>query len=82
MLYFAAAIRCEERMISGEMPRCLWNADDEPFLEVVQACCRELTSSGSTQRAVDFVRRQIAPWNTAGLMDPSVRNRYAYTATK
>ncbi len=24
----------------------------------------------------------LAPWNTAGLMDPSVQNRYAYTATK
>ncbi len=82
MLYFAAAIACEERILAGDTPSHLWNADDSRFVEMVDSCCRELTANESTHSAVDFVRRQIQPWNTAGLMDPAVNNRYAYTATK
>ena len=82
MLYFAAAIACEERILSGENPTCLWNTDDERFVRMVNACCDALMNDPSTPQVIDQVRGGIQPWNTAGLMNPSVNNRYAYTATK
>jgi FADH2 O2-dependent halogenase len=82
MLYFAAAIACEERILAGESPTHLWNADDDRFVTVVNTCCDLLNGENSTAAAIDQVRREIQPWNSTGLMDPNVNQRYAYTATK
>ena len=41
MLYFAGAIRCEERYQRGETPTHLWNADDEDFVARSQQVNRE-----------------------------------------
>ena len=82
MLYFTGAIACEERILSGEDPQSLWSADDERYVQMANACCDALINDPSTQQVIDRVRNGIQPWNTAGLMDPSVSNRYAYTATK
>jgi FADH2 O2-dependent halogenase len=81
-LYFAAAIRCEERYAVGDTPTRLWNADDPDFVSLVARGCDRLCSDESTQSVVDRLRVDLAPWNSAGLLDPAARNRYAYTATK
>ena len=81
-LYFAAAIRCEERYVMGDTPSRLWNADDQDFVSMVTSGCQRLRSSEPTGTVVDELRAAIEPWNSAGLLDPVARNRYAYTATK
>lgn len=81
MLYFAGAIACEERLQAGDRPTAMWTADDPKFRQAVEIACKVIEDRADS----DFeskVRDAIAPWNTAGLMDPSTRNRYAYTATK
>ena len=80
MLYFAGAIACEERYQRGETPHQLWNADDPKFVEMIRWACRILTGQGND--CWQAVADRLQPWNTAGLMDRSVENRYAYTATK
>jgi FADH2 O2-dependent halogenase len=81
-LYFAAAIRCEERYVVGDTPSRLWNADDQDFVSMVTSGCERLRSNEPTGTVVDELRAAIEPWNSAGLLDPVARNRYAYTATK
>ncbi|TWU60378.1 Tryptophan halogenase [Rubripirellula tenax] len=81
MVYFAGAIACEERLQAGETPAAMWSADDSAFVSAVEVACAAIEN----REIADFesrVREAIAPWNTAGLMDASVNNRYAYTATK
>ncbi|TWU49643.1 Tryptophan halogenase [Rubripirellula reticaptiva] len=81
MLYFAGAIACEERLQKGETPTALWNADDPLFVAATDNACA-MIADRSNDKYETQVRETIAPWNTAGLMDPAVNNRYAYTATK
>jgi FADH2 O2-dependent halogenase len=80
MLYFAGAIACEERYQRGETPTHLWNADDSEFVALVDWACGALEDRASDP--LDRIRDRLAPWNTAGLMDPASAGRYAYTATK
>lgn len=81
MVFFAAAIRCEESLNDGETPTALWCADEVKMMAVVRAACDVI--SDRTDSDYDAkVRDLIAPYNAAGLMDASVCNRYAYTATK
>ena len=82
MVYFAAAIHSEERIAGGELPRALWLADDLAFREAVLGVTALLASPQSGTRISRRVAEWIQPWNTAGLLDPEVGNRYAYTATK
>ncbi len=81
MLYFAGAIGCEERYQRGETPARLFSGDDLAFRTLVDDVCRRLLDP-STCEFEDEIRERLRPWNTAGLMDPAVANRYAYTATK
>ena len=80
MVYFAGAICCEERYQQGKNPTHLWNADDSEFVEFAGQACLALRQPNNDYRSM--IREGLAPWNTAGLMDPKVQNRYAYTATK
>ncbi|MEL6111063.1 MAG: tryptophan 7-halogenase, partial [Planctomycetota bacterium] len=82
MLYFAAAIHSEERMGAGEMPTALWLADDHRFRQAIHEATVLLASPDSDTRVFRAVGERIAAWNTAGLFDRDVSNRYAYTATK
>ncbi|QDV43091.1 Tryptophan halogenase [Stieleria neptunia] len=81
MVYFAAAIACEERIGRGEMPGRLWQADDEAFVAAVKQSANVIDSDADDGEVVDQLRNLIAPWNTAGLFEGD-GNRYAYTATK
>ena len=80
MLYFAAAIRCEETYQAGLTPSHLWNAGEEQFTDLVDWV--DSVIDHADQRVISEIRRKLEPWNSAGLMDPEVNNRYAYTATK
>ena len=80
MLYFAGAIRCEERYQRGDVPTHLWNAEDREFVAFVNGASTRLR--GGDEGALEAIRAELTPWNTAGLMNPSCGNRYAYTATK
>ncbi len=80
MIYFAGAICCEERYQQGQNPTHLWNADDPEFVEFTEQACFALRQPNNDYQAM--IPEGLAPWNTAGLMDPNVQNRYAYTATK
>jgi tetracycline 7-halogenase / FADH2 O2-dependent halogenase len=80
MLYFAGAIACEERYQAGQTPGRLWNTDDEAFVATANWACDQLLNAEDDP--VDLIRERLSPWNTAGLLDSGVNNRYAYTATK
>lgn len=80
MLYFAAAIACEERLQAGESLAKLWNADDVDFQNFVGWACEELKKS--PEDPSDQIRLRLAKWNSAGLMNIASQNRYAYTAAQ
>ena len=80
MIYFAGAICCEERYQQGQNPTHLWNAGDPTFVDFAAKACDTLLDPHGDYEGL--ISEGIAPWNTAGLMDRKVANRYAYTATK
>ncbi|MCC9601422.1 tryptophan 7-halogenase [Stieleria sp. JC731] len=82
MVYFAAAIQCEELIMAGSIPEKLWMAGDSQVQQIVKQCAEVLQSDVSDCEASDQVRELIAPINEVGLMDDQLSNRYAYTATK
>lgn len=82
MVFFAAAIACEEKVLAGDEPESLWQSDDQSFVRMMGQVERVLCSEPDDAVAIDQVRRLIQPWNTAGLLDESLNNRYRYTATK
>ncbi|TWT54779.1 Tryptophan halogenase [Rubripirellula amarantea] len=81
MVYFAAAITCEEQLKAGQNPSHLYNAGEDAFRTAVRNACGIISDLGEP-RFESLVRTEIAPWNTAGLMSSGHQNRYAYTATK
>jgi FADH2 O2-dependent halogenase len=84
MLYFAAAIYCEEREARGQA------GPDEGFLLADHAAYRQVAAAAFRQaaavRAEDAarfaadVRKALGPYNLAGLCDPARRNLYAFGA--
>ncbi|WP_198953739.1 NAD(P)/FAD-dependent oxidoreductase [Rhodopirellula sp. MGV] len=82
MIYFAAAINCEEAIIDGEVPDYLWMCGDTEFRNVVNQCQSLLFGDQPDDVVIDSIRSLIQPFNHVGLMDDTLHNRYAYTATK
>ena len=86
LLFFVAAISCEERYQRGDPPERLYGADDPQLVSVLERCCDVLSepteAPTAARKSVDQCRRAMEPWNTAGLFAAAVSNRYAYTATK
>lgn len=89
MLYFAAATTCERRWLDRNPTHAAFLcADDPQFRSVVRDLYRRLESlprSGPPDAAQiagyeQAVAAAIAPWNTAGLCDPSAGNMYRHTA--
>jgi FADH2 O2-dependent halogenase len=82
MLYFAAAIYCEERERAGRA------GPDEPFLLADDGTYRTLAAEAfrkaptvAVAGADSFaagVRRALAPYNLGGLCDPGRRNLYPF----
>lgn len=90
MLYFAAATTYEKRRAAGGRDAVGWFlcADDERFTSLVRRLeerRRAILQAGAASPATldEFdaeVARELAPYNHAGLCDPSVRNMYRFTA--
>ena len=87
MLYFAATITCEQRLMHGEASGYFLGADNPSIQKMVEDCWVELMrisglvqpSPTQIQRFTDLVREKITPFNTAGLMEPGSRNMYRHT---
>jgi FADH2 O2-dependent halogenase len=84
MLYFVAAIFCEERERAGQAPpdAAFLLADDVAYRQIAAAVVRQapdLPAAEAERFAADF-RRLIAAYNVAGLCDPLRRNLYPYIA--
>ncbi len=88
MVYFAALIAHEKRRIQHQSPGYFLNADDPAIQDMVQKSYADLMKIISQQhpshkeirRFTNVVRERIAPFNTAGLLDPSLKNMYQHTA--
>lgn len=87
MLYFSATITCEQRHLRGEAGGYFLGADNPAIQKMVEDCWVELMrlcelarpTHQEIQRFADLVRQKIAPFNTAGLMEPGSRNMYRHT---
>jgi FADH2 O2-dependent halogenase len=82
MLYFVAAIYCEERERAGQArpDAAFLLADDERYRAIAARVVREAPSV-SAANAVSFAaefRHDVAAYLRAGLCDPAQRNMYPY----
>jgi FADH2 O2-dependent halogenase len=85
MLYFAAAIYCEERERSGKagLDEAFLLAEDSNY-RVIAAAALEQAPAVAAAQADAFaaaVNRALAPYNLAGLCDPLRRNMYPFVGT-
>jgi tetracycline 7-halogenase / FADH2 O2-dependent halogenase len=82
MVYFIAAIYCEERERHGlaRPDQAFLLADDDAYRETAVSMCRQAPTV-PLDRAGEFaakVRSALAPYDLAGLCDPNRRNMYPY----
>jgi FADH2 O2-dependent halogenase len=89
MTYFAAATTYERRRLHDGIRGGFLCADDAGFVSTIRTLWSRLTAllkighRASDAAAAHFeseVAAALAPYNTAGLCDPSVRNMYARSA--
>ncbi len=82
MLYFAAAIYCEERERRGEAhpDEGFLLADHPGYREIASRLLRQAVSvpASETERFTTEVRDQLAPYNAGGLIDPDRHNMYPF----
>ena len=87
MLYFAATITYEQRLLQNKPAGYFLGADDPYIQEIVQKTYTDLLklitsrqpTSGEILEFTGLVKDRIRPINTAGLLDPSVKNMYRHT---
>lgn len=89
MLYFTAAIAYEQQRLSGRRPRYYLQAGDPGMQRIGREAYTELEKiTGGTANAMsaeaftEMVKQSIAPFNSAGLMDPAAKNMYQHTAAR
>ena len=90
MLYFAATISHEQRLMQKKPPGYFLGADDPYIIEMVQTSYADLLkiieggqpSKDDVVRFTNLVRERIKPLNTAGLLDPTLKNMYRHTAAR
>lgn len=86
MMYFAATISHETRLILGDTPTCFLEADNQKLLATVAEAYQDLQQvlARPEREALscftDRMRTHIAPYQQAGLLDPSLHNLYAHSA--
>ncbi len=82
MIYFIAAIYCEERERQGLAgpDRAFLLADDDAYRKTAIALCRQAPTvpAGSASQFALAVGRALAPYNLAGLCAPARHNMYPY----
>jgi FADH2 O2-dependent halogenase len=83
MLYFAAVITCEQSRTAGGTTDSFLNAENPFWLKQVHWLAHELKlppqSRLESSRLAQQVAKKIAPYNTAGLLDPAARRMYRHT---
>lgn len=87
MLYFAATIAYERRLMQKELPGYFLCADDPYIIAIVQKSYTDLLkildkpqpSNEDITQFTDLIRDRIKPLNKAGLLDPSSKNMYKHT---
>lgn len=80
MLYFAAAIDSEEFLASGgDVHSPLWFAGHPEFGCLVDETGQQLDRNVPDVELWEWLRPRLQAFQTAGLLDPSVRGRYRYT---
>jgi len=90
MLYFAATIAYEQRLLQKKPAGYFLGADDPYITNIVQESYDNLLkiiedqqpSKEDTVRFTNQVRKKIKPLNTAGLLEPSLKNMYRHTAAR
>ncbi|HVS91515.1 MAG TPA: tryptophan 7-halogenase [Mucilaginibacter sp.] len=90
MLYFAATIAHEQNLMKKRMEGYFLCADNESILEMVQTSYADLQqmikghvpSTEDIKAFTDTIRERIKPFNTAGLLDLSLKNMYEHTAAR
>jgi FADH2 O2-dependent halogenase len=85
MLYFVAAIYCEERERAGKAsPDAAFLLADDPAYRAIAADVvmqAPTLPAGEAHRLAARFRDAVAPYNTAGLCDPARRNMYPFVGT-
>lgn len=89
MLYFITSVRYEQDRLKGNTPHTFLCAGESDLAEIVVQSHYEIRRLQNTdftesdiQKVVQHIQDRIAPFNTAGLMDPSKKNMYSHTAVK
>jgi len=90
MLYFAATIAYEQRLLQKKPVGYFLGADDRYITDMVQESYADLLgiidgrqpSGEDIRQFTSLVRERIKPINTAGLLDPSLKNMYRHTAAR
>jgi FADH2 O2-dependent halogenase len=88
MLYFAAATTCERRWSQANQSQAAFLCAVDPLFRSTVGNLHHrlamLVAGGATAAEIAGYERAVAaavaPWNTAGLCDPSAGNMYRYTA--
>lgn len=87
MLYFIAAITYEQKRLAGEQSSHFLSAGDPAIMEIVKKSFKDLNdifADGPTERQIlqfeETVKKRIAPYNIAGLLNPEAQNMYHHTA--
>ncbi|MBS1524519.1 MAG: tryptophan 7-halogenase [Bacteroidetes bacterium] len=88
MLYFAATIAHEQNLMKKEVHGYFLCADNHDVREMVQTSYQELletindrmASEEGIRRFTENIKTRIEPFNTANLLDPSLKNMYRHTA--
>ncbi|MGN6801651.1 MAG: NAD(P)/FAD-dependent oxidoreductase [Ginsengibacter sp.] len=86
MLYFIAAIANEQRLMKGKEEGYFLNAHDSQIQKIVYDSfddLKKIVSSPVTEEEISsftkLIKERIAPYNIAGLLDPSSKNMYHHT---
>ncbi|HVW13125.1 MAG TPA: tryptophan 7-halogenase [Mucilaginibacter sp.] len=90
MLYFAATIAHEQNLMKKRMEGYFLCADNESILEIVQTSYADLQqminghvpATKDIKAFTDTIRERIKPFNTARLLDLSLKNMYEHTAAR
>lgn len=89
MLYFIASIRYEQKQLRGKIPDTFLCAGEDDIKKIIQETHDEIQQlrihsmfKTEISRQVEKIRKRIEPFNSVGLMDPSVNNMYQHTAAE
>lgn len=89
MLYFTCTIQYEQQRLSGDVSGQFLMAGHPELSSIVRSNYNKLlnfTANRSSQQEINQfinqIRKNIAPYNLAGLMDPDKHNMYHHTAVQ